>query len=659
MNLTWQPDARKSENIEDRRRNPGKITIKVDGRDVLVDEGFNKLSQKDKDATIRDIRNAINNNGEPREKTSSIGALGRGALDMATFGFDDEIGARLKSMFTGSDYDTDVENFRQGKSQAQEDHPYMYGGGQVAGALPSMFIPGLNAARGATIGAQIGKGLLSGLLAGGAYGAGSGEGDVTERLPDALEGALLGGAVGTVAAPVTRTVGAALRGGGRVARAVGSRVAPGVVKTVARRDAERAVANAMREGAGSVDQAVDDAQKLGMPIGYGSAPMRQRTADTIIKAQGPEKQAAYDTLDRTLASKKQGIKAEARKATGAQNMNPYVWRDLYIKAVEEGADKEYAKVWARNPKAADRVQIVAKTLMGQSKNLRQLAKAKMPEGTNWDGPLSLEQAEVVRRSLKEMGGGNTPKAALAREHEKVLRTAMDAEHKDLMGVRQIWADKHSMEQAFERGTRSVSRDASQVEKEFLDTPNVAKPLWKKGVFADILHQVDDRTAESRALTRRLAETEGGGKILDMATGGKGDKLRRVIDQFDAAADVDEWARRGSKTSMRETNKLAGVRPVSFAAWALGNLFSGNPLSAVQHASAAMAFLPKTLGQMKPSVQKEVLSIMMREDPSTVGQAFRAFSDGSEAQKRVWARRFNNLFLQSVKGASLGQAEKVQ
>lgn len=110
----------------------------------------------------------------------------RGAADIFTFGFADEISAGLGSL-TGiggnaGDYEGNVEAQRQ----RDKEGGWERFAGQVAGAL---LLPGA-AAR------SVPQAVGQGAVAGGLYGFGSGDGDLTDRAWNAGIGAGLGGAVG-------------------------------------------------------------------------------------------------------------------------------------------------------------------------------------------------------------------------------------------------------------------------------------------------------------------------------------------------------------------------------------------------------------------------------------------------------------------------------
>lgn len=137
----------------------------------------------------------------------------RGAADMFSFGGGDEAVAGVKSFFGNGTYDENVAHERMLLEKAQHDNPVSFITGQVAGAVPSMLIPGTAAVRGANLVSKIGKGLLAGGVAGGLYGAGSGGDTLASRARSAATGAFTGGVIGGGFPVVGAAVGSAVRGG--------------------------------------------------------------------------------------------------------------------------------------------------------------------------------------------------------------------------------------------------------------------------------------------------------------------------------------------------------------------------------------------------------------------------------------------------------------
>ncbi|WP_244591432.1 hypothetical protein [Bartonella bovis] len=84
---------------------------------------------------------------EDSPKTSTMGALGWGAIHGLTLGYDDEIGARASAVVGKETYDDGVKKWRDYQKLLEKEHHYAYLAGNVAGGLGSLLIPFTGAAR--------------------------------------------------------------------------------------------------------------------------------------------------------------------------------------------------------------------------------------------------------------------------------------------------------------------------------------------------------------------------------------------------------------------------------------------------------------------------------------------------------------------------------
>ena len=235
--------------------------------------------------------------GPPQRQVGMGEAIGRGVQQGASFNFSDEI-AGLKAAsgipetarnvasaipianliaptvgaarmgyeaLSGGNQATDeynrvVEAERAGNKLAQEQRPYSYIGGNIAGAV-AMPIGGM--ANAATLPARIGRGAAVGAIAGGVAGAGEGE-TAGQRLTGAASGAVLGSAVGA-AAP------AAVAGAEAIGRGIGAAVSP-VTNRIAgainpERQAAKTAVEYLGKGAPELTQAeYAAAQAAGLPV---------------------------------------------------------------------------------------------------------------------------------------------------------------------------------------------------------------------------------------------------------------------------------------------------------------------------------------------------------------------------------------------------------
>lgn len=126
-----------------------------------------------------------------------------GAGQGISFGFGEEGMAKLDSLFSGRSYEEAVAARRQIMEAERLANPGHFIGGEIAGAVPTIFVPvggaaGRAAQAGKGIRGTVAAGTRTGTATGALSGAGHDEGGVLDR----LDGALLGGATGGMASAV-------------------------------------------------------------------------------------------------------------------------------------------------------------------------------------------------------------------------------------------------------------------------------------------------------------------------------------------------------------------------------------------------------------------------------------------------------------------------
>lgn len=100
----------------------------------------------------------------PTETYSKTESFGRGMLDGAAFGFDDEIYGAVTSPFSDKTYTEKRDESRRAKDAAREQNPISYLGGAVTGGVATGVVGGaaLGAARGALAARGAGAGIIAG-----------------------------------------------------------------------------------------------------------------------------------------------------------------------------------------------------------------------------------------------------------------------------------------------------------------------------------------------------------------------------------------------------------------------------------------------------------------------------------------------------------------
>ena len=151
------------------------------GQSPEMAEGMSRLSDMSSNPAVRDDPGAA--------RSAMIG----GAQGM-TFGFADEMAARVLSAHPDIDYDTALNYLQQEIEAARANRPATTAAAEIAGAVasPVATMGAGFAAGGATLGGQVARGAAVGAAQGAAYGAGS------ANPGDRLRGAAVGGVAGAV-----------------------------------------------------------------------------------------------------------------------------------------------------------------------------------------------------------------------------------------------------------------------------------------------------------------------------------------------------------------------------------------------------------------------------------------------------------------------------
>lgn len=140
---------------------------------------------------------------------AGIDAAVRGAADVATFGYADELAARADSLLGRGTYDENVAAQRAVDRFDEQHNAIPRIAGQVAGGVGQAVLTGpLTAAR--SLPGRVLAGIGEGAVTGGLYGTGTAEGDLSSRIaaaPEAAANGAMWGAGAAAAAPVVGYVG--------------------------------------------------------------------------------------------------------------------------------------------------------------------------------------------------------------------------------------------------------------------------------------------------------------------------------------------------------------------------------------------------------------------------------------------------------------------
>jgi hypothetical protein len=233
----------------------------------------------------------------------------------------------------------------------REANPGWYIGGQVAGAIPSMLIPGGGVARGASLAATARNAALAGGAAGGIYGFGSGD-SLADRAIGAGQGAGFGAAVGGAVPLAGRAVGA---GWGAFRNRGADNGAASLFERTAMRDSLSPQ---------DLGRALADLGPEAIPADVGQNLLDQ--AGGLASMPGPGQRIIRDTLDARSAGANTRIQGEVDATLGQAPIPSRV--DEGIRANQQALSPEYQAA-LNNATAVDTGDI-ALLLDSQIVNLR-------------------------------------------------------------------------------------------------------------------------------------------------------------------------------------------------------------------------------------------------------------------------------------------------
>lgn len=225
-------------------------------------------------------------------------SFAKNAVDVAGFGFDDELGAvrdaispikGQRNVWAGDSFGdawrANQQRRERGKQAISKANPKSAIAGSIAGALlPALLTGGASAAGGGGAAARgmFGRGaraIAPSVAQGAAYGAGSASGGVKER----AKGAATGAAVGLAGDLVGRGLG----------KVVASVASPFISKATKLTRPERIIARNTDDAARA---SLEEAKRLGLPFGMADASTQTRGLAGTVTRFSPDARAAADDL---------------------------------------------------------------------------------------------------------------------------------------------------------------------------------------------------------------------------------------------------------------------------------------------------------------------------------------------------------------------------
>ena len=659
--------------------------------------------------------------GEKSPDAGSLDAAMHGVKQGATFGFADEIaGARGAApkipgtnmnvpefvgpvparALTGlarsyisdegsAQYDAARDAERRAMKSAKENHPYVYAGSEMAGAIPAMAaLPELGAAKmlapAASKIAKFGAGALDAAVTGGQYGAmaGAGEGEgLADRavkaatgLVSGIVGGPVGHAIGTglgaaaqkFGAPVVNTVRGWFNKDGEAARRVVSNLTPdqeliqsgranGMTAQqweAARRAGEPVILADL--GAGNTQSLLRSAantspearSRLEKTVGDRFHGQSERVADTVRAAIPGAAGNARKTADQLVADY-DIARVPAYKAAYQQGdkplMSPAMERmmssDTFVgamkRAISTGKDRDIEMgLGGFNP-------MVSVTPDGRIV-FNQGAKGvpTYPNLQYWDQVK--RELDSVANQAKRSGDTSSSAGALA----KILRNELDVQVPAYRKARGVAEDFFGESNALEAGRKlagkkPVAEDVKQIMRKM--SPE-ERSLFQEGYASDLAERVIGRMKDTQDVTKAMFNSPNERKLAAAIFGPGGMAMLQARMSLETIMD-------GARQAMGNSTTARQLIEAGLAGGALTGYQSGwDPTSMLQGAGTFAAargapkfFAPQAvagakhlIGKVDAKTAARVAELLTSDDPRLLQQGYQMAAKNEAVMARLKA-----------------------
>tara|TARA_Y100001938_G_scaffold109476_1_gene149677 strand:- start:2186 stop:4162 length:1977 start_codon:yes stop_codon:yes gene_type:complete len=493
-----------------------------------------KINQFVQQATKKQLGKAYSLD-DLNEDASSWGNFFRTMGQGLSFGFGDEAIAGLRSAFTDETYADALAQERAGVEGYRAANPGKAIAAEVAGALPTMFIPGAGQARAASLGGRLGQAALRGTGEGALYGAGvsgtsetAGKDTIADDIRSASQNALMGATGGTVMRAGTEVLGPTLRKG--AARLLGTNEAKQTARDIVRDTARM-------DGSDVVEQRIDDVSPINrqdVRLGDLTEGLQEQTAAANFMG-GPGAQIIRPQLKAREAGAGARIDDALTRAMRTQmSFQKYMAFELNdISKYQQLASPMYNDAFDNMTllPIMDQLKKLAKDPLIASKAVN---KAKLLSGLD-DFDLGANATprtwEMIRRGLGDVIGDETDSltgktsavgqraAALKRE----ITDLMDRPEVDTAGLfktaRNTFADPAALKSAMEKGHKLFrTQDTTKLGYGLADIEQMTRGE-KDAVLKGVAYSIKDLLNKDNKAPRIMRQ---------ITTGGRADILRALL-----------------------------------------------------------------------------------------------------------------------------------
>jgi hypothetical protein len=560
----------------------------------------------------------------------------RTAAQGFTFGFSDEIEGFVRSILPGGrEYEVERDELRKRLAEYKRANPYEALTAETAGALATMFIPGLNVARGvqaAKAGAQsLGRVGAVGAGEGLAYGVGSSE-------AEDLKGMALDGASGMVTGAFVPT---ALTAGVRGLGSIGSAFSNFIQEKMGVK-ANDAVQQYLQ---GLADQAGKSKEEIIADLAADKVITDNATVNAALKSFILEGGKPANDLLAFIKDRRGRLEAEGESALRGQlapGMSDNVL-DQHMdmtEALRKAEGNQYNQIYAANPtvsksvadalqQALQRYDVVRNELgqIYQAKNIVPLFKVGDDGAVELVRTPSLEDADIAYQILRDETGnlyreGRGTRAGVMKEYRDSLKQQLDTEFADLREARANYSLAQKSAESFDDGYAAINKDVDATARKMRKLSEIELASFRAGVFAGLRNQI-----------RRSK----GGKFRDLAEERTqvGDLLRLVapeesiddlVRQLETTAEARATAlamppRAGSQTQpLQRAQQRQAQRQQTAQEVVEGVTLGAGPamLSRVLRQTVDRITQPKELTEAQ---RQQIVDVIISQDPQMLERAF--------------------------------------
>lgn len=590
------------------------------------------------------------------EMEGGFGDRAREAAAGLTFEFGDEIEGGIRSLLpNGGTYEEERDKVRAKMADFRENNPYEALAYNVGGSLPTMFIPGLNLAKGAQgwqlAGAGAKLGLAEGLLA----GAGATEEDIIS-----LNGAkdiAAGGAVGAAA-------GGLLGGGvsylGNKLTQKGADAINGMPPTAVAAELEE-IAEALGTTTDDLVRQVQQGKLVAeipelsnLVNAYQGAGKRSRSMVQGVyggddgrgaRLNREAQQKVFDTL--TDGADNNQILANQRRAGEIKEGTGPVYQAANKQEITDpDFIAEMERLYSMYPDLRDEVEQIAR----ESGAVIQFKGKGKNGAVDRYTPPTVGEADRLMRGLRELKGrrykdGQGMLGETAGDNYKVFRGQLDELSPELAGARKQAREAKLLEEGFKDFDNAPGRDFNQREAAVQRQRDMMGDNAEEGLMPSYMEGA--RRAASKQIANALRNMSSGGSEVVKKFLQDGSNQNMLLRMVAEGRDIGPLLRKLDQTASARTAQQKLLNPSATAGIQAATKSMGAATTATDMLQAmtaqpeAIVRLTAKVGdalkrRIKPEEVDEVVKVLLSDDPELIRRAFSGQGSRAAISREVMA-----------------------